>query len=141
MEDFKYDFENGCRPNDCNYPACECNFRPTLIKKEVPEPHEETPIEFIERRFVTADGIIEYSEQFKGYLENQLRLATFDIKTIKTTKRSWKEVWGSCLSFEEAKEILRDNHMINIRIRKDGEWHEFDADWMKTLVQQEFPKK
>lgn len=54
--------------------------------------------------------------------------------------RTWKQEWESTLSFEHAKELLRDNHMINIRIRKDGEWHEIDADWMKALVRQEYPK-
>ena len=52
--------------------------------------------------------------------------------------RTWKEEWQSCLGFERHKKLLADNHMINIRIRKDGEWHEIDADWLKTLVRQEF---
>jgi len=51
---------------------------------------------------------------------------------------TWKEEWQSCLGFERHKKLLADNHMINIRIRKDGEWHEIDADWLKTLVRQEF---
>lgn len=32
----------------------------------------ESPIEFIERRFVTADGVIEWNEQVKGYLLQKL---------------------------------------------------------------------
>ena len=55
-----------------------------------------------------------------------------------SAKRTWKEEWQSCLGFERHKKLLADNHMINIRIRKDGEWHEIDADWLKTLVRQEF---
>jgi hypothetical protein len=55
-----------------------------------------------------------------------------------STKRTWKEEWQSCLGFERHKKLLTDNHMVNIRIRKDGEWHEIDADWLKTLVRQEF---
>ena len=51
---------------------------------------------------------------------------------------SWKEEWQSSLEFEQHKKLLTDNHMINIRIRKDGEWYEIDADWLKTLVRQEF---
>jgi len=34
---------------------------------------EETPIEFIERKFVDADGKITYNEQVKGYLEGQFK--------------------------------------------------------------------
>ena len=51
---------------------------------------------------------------------------------------TWKEEWQSCLCFERHKKLLTDNHMVTIRIRKDGEWHEIDADWLKTLVRQEF---
>ena len=62
-----------------------------------------------------------------------------DIPVVSNSaKRTWKEEWKSCLGFERHKKLLTDNHMINIRIRKDGEWHEIDADWLKTLVRQEF---
>ena len=56
-------------------------------------------------------------------------------------KRTWKEDWQSCIGFERHKSLLQDNHMINIRVRKDGQWHEIDADWLKALVRQEFPNK
>ena len=35
-------------------------------------PQSESPIEFIERRFVTADGVIEWNDQVKGYLSQKL---------------------------------------------------------------------
>ena len=35
-------------------------------------PQNESPIELIERRFVTADGVIEWNDQFKGLLTNML---------------------------------------------------------------------
>lgn len=69
-------------------------------------------------------------------LKQDKQCAIHDVSN--SAKRTWKEEWQSCLGFERQKKLLTDNHMINIRIRKDGEWHEIEADWLKTLVRQEF---
>ena len=55
-----------------------------------------------------------------------------------SAKSTWKDEWQVCSGFEHHKKLLTDNHMINIRIRKDGKWHEIEADWLKRLVRQEF---
>ena len=55
-----------------------------------------------------------------------------------SAKHTWKDEWRVCSGFEHHKKLLTDNHMINIRIRKDGKWHEIEADWLKRLVRQEF---
>ena len=55
-----------------------------------------------------------------------------------SAKHTWKDEWRVCSGFEHHKKLLTDNHMINIKIRKDGMWHEIEADWLKRLVRQEF---
>lgn len=55
-----------------------------------------------------------------------------------SAKPTWKDEWRVCSGFEHHKKLLTDNHMINIKIRKDGKWHEIEADWLKRLVRQEF---
>lgn len=47
-------------------------FRQSQNYKNKPD-SKESPIEFIERRFVNADGLIEWDEQFKKYLEQKIK--------------------------------------------------------------------
>lgn len=54
---------------------------------------------------------------------------------------NWKDVFRKCMSFEKQVSDLRNPHMINIRIRINGEWKEYDADWIKDMINQEFPEK
>lgn len=57
---------------------------------------------------------------------------------FKKEVKTWKDEFKSYLGFQRHINLLKDNHMINVRIRKDGEWHKIDADWLKSMVRQEF---
>jgi hypothetical protein len=63
------------------------------------------------------------------------------IGKLKSVVPQWKKAFESTIGFERNRELLRDNHMINVSVRKDGQWHELEADWMKHLIQENYPKQ
>ena len=54
--------------------------------------------------------------------------------------QKWKKQLMACLSWKEQVKDLMSPHMVNLRIRINGEWKEYDADWIADLVREEFPE-
>ena len=51
--------------------------------------------------------------------------------------KKWKKQLKSYLSFENQVKEIRGAHMIDIIIRINGEDKKYEADWIKTLINEE----
>lgn len=55
--------------------------------------------------------------------------------------KNWEDEFRSYRKFDEQVRDIEASHMINLRVRINGEWKEYQADWLKSLVNQVFKKE
>lgn len=109
---------------------------------------EETFIQLLERRFVTADGVIVWNEQTKGLIESAIKNANFSKQKVVSLFKEFSQYRnsdemhnGEPMEFEQWFDQQNSTVLTSQQIIKAKEWydlHKYHVLLMKSKVDKYF---